>query len=183
MPDRQSVGAALVFILIGLFFLLNNVGIFDGLDWSVGQIWPGVILLAGLFFLYQFLFGAVRDPGLVFVGTAATLLGLHFFLYTLNVELPFEFENLRGPIDWDDSAYLWPAYPLIGGIAFILMSLSSRDRNEFGVGLAALAVALIAFPFTLGNAGQLEDLVKLWPVVLILAGGWMLLKQVLRVKK
>lgn len=73
------------------------------------------------------------------------------------------------------STYLWPSHFLIGGIAFF-MSLFRRDRDEFGLGL-------VAFSFTLGNAGPLENLVKFWPVLPILAVGWILLKQVLRAKK
>jgi hypothetical protein len=76
-------------------------------------IGPAVILILLGVFLPLNNAGALGDQELE---TAAMLLGLFFFLFTLNVELPFEFENLAGPVDWDDSAYLLPAYPLIGGI-------------------------------------------------------------------
>ena len=137
MRKRSSIIPATVLILLGLFFLLSNLGALKGLDLSAEELWPGFVVLAGLAFLFQYLLGA-RDPGLVFVGTAATLLGLFFFLFTLNVELPFEFENVKGPIDWGDSAYLWPAYPLIGGIAFVMMAILSRERDVLGVGLVAM---------------------------------------------
>jgi hypothetical protein len=180
--DRSTIGVALVLIFIGLFVLSYNVGLFGDADGngSAGQMWPGIIFLVGLVFLYQFFFGAEPNPGLVFVGTAATLLGVFLLFFTLHVELPFEFGNLSGPIDRDDLAYLWPALPLIGGIAFVAMSLFSHDQDEFGLGLVAMFVGIIAFPFALGTPEQLVDLVKFWPLVLILAGGRMLFKQALR---
>jgi hypothetical protein len=180
MKERPSIGLAFVLILIGLFFLLSNAGVFEDLDLEFDQLWPAFVVLAGLAFLLQYLVGGRRDPGLVFVGTAATLIGLFFFLFTLNVELPFEFENLRGPIDWDDSEVLWPAYPLIGGIAFVMLSIFDRDQGALGVGLVAIAVGVIAFPFTLGSSAEWEEYARFWPVLLILVGGWQLLRLLFR---
>jgi hypothetical protein len=180
MRGRPSVIPALVLILIGLAFLLNNAGAFDDLDLDPEELWPALVVLAGLAFLLQFFVGGARDPGLVFVGTAATLLGLFFFLFTLNLELPFESENVRGPINWSDSAYLWPAYPLIGGIAFIMMALFNRERDVLWVGLVALAVGVVAAFFTLGRPEGLEELGQYWPVLLILVGGGLLLRPLLR---
>jgi hypothetical protein len=180
MNGRPSIGLAIVLILVGLFFLLNNVGAFEDLELSIDELWPGFLVLGGLAFWLQYLFGGTRDPGYVFVGTAALLLGLFFFLFTLNVELPFEFENLRGPIDWDDSEFLWPAYPIIGGIAFVMLGIFGSDGGALGVGLAAIAVGVIAFPFTLGSAEGLEEIGRFWPVLLILIGGAALLQPLLR---
>ncbi len=181
MQDRPSIGAAIMLILVGLFFLLNNAGMFDDLDMDAEKMWPALILLGGLAFLFQFFLGGDRDPGLVFVGTGAMLLGLFFFLFTLNVALPFEFENLSGPVEWEDSEYLWPGYPLIGGIAFIAMSLFSRKRDEFGVGLVAIVVGVVAFFYTLGGEG-IKDIARFWPVLVILSGVWLLLQQVFRAR-
>lgn len=178
MKDRPSIGLAFVLILLGVFFLLSNAGVFEDLDLDVDKLWPGFVVLGGLAFLLQFLVGGKRDPGLVFVGTAATLIGLFFFLFTLKVELPFEFENLRGPIDWNDSEVLWPAYPLIGGVAFVMLAIFGRDRGALGVGLVAIAVGVIAFSFTLGSGEDLEQFARFWPVLLILIGGWQLLRHV-----
>ena len=179
MRKRSSIIPATVLILLGLFFLLSNLGALEGLDLSAEELWPGFVVLAGLAFLFQYLLGA-RDPGLVFVGTAATLLGLFFFLFTLNVELPFEFENVKGPIDWGDSAYLWPAYPLIGGIAFVMMAILSRERDVLGVGLVAMTVGVVAFFFTLGRPEGLEEVAQFWPVLLVLLGGGLLLRPLFR---
>lgn len=180
MNQRPSIGLAFVLILVGLFFLLSNAGAFEDLDLDIEQLWPAIVVLAGLAFLLQYLAGGRHDPGLVFVGTAATLLGLFFFLFTLNVELPWEFDNLRGPIDWADSEALWPAYPLIGGIAFLMLAIFDRDRGALGVGLVAIAVGVIAFPYTLGSGEEWKEIARYWPVLLILAGGWQLLRPLLR---
>jgi hypothetical protein len=180
MNQRPAIGFAFVLILVGVFFLLSNAGAFDDLDLDIEQLWPAIVVLAGLAFLLQYLAGGWRDPGLVFVGTAATLLGLFFFLFTLNVELPWEFETLRGPIDWEDSEVLWPAFPIIGGIAFVMLATFGRDRGALGVGLVAIAVGVIAFPYTLSSGKEWEEIAQYWPVLLILAGGWQLLRLLFR---
>jgi hypothetical protein len=179
--DQLYIGVALGLILVGLVLLLSNLGAFGEGDGEPGQIWPVLIVLVGLFFLYQFFFGAEPNPGLVFVGTAITLLGLFLLFFTLHVELPFEFDNLSGPIEWGDFVHLWPALLLIVGMALVTMSLLTPDQDGFGPGLVALAVGLIAFPFTLGVPGPPEGLVKFWPLSLILMGCGMLFKKALRI--
>jgi hypothetical protein len=179
--DHLYIGVALGLILVGTALLLNNLGAFGEGDGGSGQIWPVIIVLAGLVFLYQFFFGAEPNPGLIFVGTLVMLLGVFLLFFTLHVELPFEFENLRGPIEWGDFVHLWPALPLIVGLALVAMSLFSPEQDGFGPGLAAIAVGLIAFPFALGIPEQLEGLVKLWPLSLILTGCGMLFKRAFQV--
>lgn len=180
MKQRPPIVPAAILILFGFVLLLNNLGTFEDLDLRAEELWPGLVILGGLAFLLQYLASGSRDPGHVFVGTATLLLGLFFFLFTLNVELPYEFENLKGPIDWSDSAYLWPAYPLIGGIAFVMLAVFGRDRGALGVGLLAIAVGVIAFPFTLGSSEGLEQIEQYWPVLLILIGAGLLLRPLLR---
>jgi hypothetical protein len=180
MNDGPPIALAVILIVIGLFFLAVNVGVFQDLDLEIDRVWPGIMILGGIAFWAQYLLGGTRDPGYTFVGTAALLLGLFFLLFSLNVELPFTFPNLEGPIDWEDNAYLWPAYPLIGGVAFVVLGLLARDRGALGVGLVAMAVGAIAFPFTLGRREGLEEIAQLWPVLLILVGGWALLRGLLR---
>ncbi|MFN8596322.1 MAG: hypothetical protein U0559_09085 [Anaerolineae bacterium] len=76
---------------------------------SITELWPGIVVLVGLMFWGGYLFGGRHDPGLAFVGTIAFKVGLFFFLFTLHINVPG-----FGPIGW---GRLWPAFPLIVGIA------------------------------------------------------------------
>jgi hypothetical protein len=174
VKEHPSIVPALILIAVGLFFLLNNAGLLQDVD--LEKLWPGFLLLAGVAFWLQYLFGGDRDPGLVFVGTLATLLGLFFFLFTLEVELPWEFENLSGPMKWDDNAVLWPVYPLVVGIGLLVLSIFDQDWGAFGVGLVAVVVGVFALIFTLGRPDGLEELAQFWPILLIIFGIGLLLR-------
>jgi hypothetical protein len=65
---------------------------------------------------------------------------------------------------------LWPVFPGIGGLAFLALFLAGRGRewDVLGVGLVALLVGIVGLLVTFGRLGS--DVVRLWPVLLILAG-------------
>lgn len=181
MKRRSPLLPAAILILVGLFLLLQNIGALDDLNLpGIGKLWPGIIVLAGLAFLLQYIGGGARDDDLVFVGTAATLVGLFFFLFTLEVDLP-QLERV-GRVGWDDMGRLWPAFPIIAGVAFVLQAILSRgrEREALKVGLVAIVVGVVAFYFTLGRPSELEEVVKFWPALLILLGGAMLLQYLFR---
>jgi hypothetical protein len=177
MKERPSLGIAIILIALGSFFLLRELGVFGDRALDFEELWPGILILAGAAFLLQFFLGGTREPGFVFVGTAALLLGLFFFLFTLNVDLSSLIGELRGPIAWDDMEVLWPVFPMIGGIALVAMSILSRETEAFWVGVMAVVVGVVALAFTLGLADGTAELVKFWPLLLILLGGGMLLRQ------
>ena len=176
MKQRRSLLPALILILLGVYFLLDNLGLLTGVRLpSLAELWPGIILLAGLAFLFQYASGADRDPGLIFVGVSTTLLGAFFLLFTLKgTRLPF---RQVGRVDWGDMEVLWPAFILIAGIAFLAQYVLGglRDRSALQAGFWSVLVGLIAFVFTLGLAASLAPLLRFWPLLLILAGlSWLL---------
>ena len=178
---RRSIFPALVLILLGLWFLAGNLGVrLPGMD----ALWPIFPLGGGLLFLGGYLFDR-RDPGLVFVGIAATLIGAFFFLFTLRIPLPVA--GMQEGVRWDDMGKLWPAFVVIGGLAFVALFLAEQ-RHEWGVfsvGTTAIVVGCLAFAFTLGwlrgDIGQW--LVKLWPLLLVIAGLAALLQAVFRPRR
>ena len=160
MRDRaRAIVPGIVLILLGSFFLLQQFapGLFG---WD--RIWPVFPTLGGVAFLAGWLFSKDHDPGLLFVGTAATLVGLFFF--------PFSF----GLFEWADMSRWWPAFPIIGGIAFLALFAGGRFRDwgAAGVGCVAMLVGMIAFGFTLLSFPRAlaATLVKLWPLGLIFIG-------------
>lgn len=161
---RGSVFLALVLIVLGAYLLLQQLDI--GIpDWDV--IWPVFPLAAGLALLYRYL-SSRRDPGLVFVGTAATLVGLAFFFITL------------GPLQYEDLGVWWPAFVIIGGVAFLAQWAATGflDRHALFLAAVALVVGAAGLAVTLQFLGpQTRELLpQLWPAFLILVGLMMLLR-------
>nr|HID13356.1 hypothetical protein [Anaerolineae bacterium] len=128
---KGAVIPGLLLILLDIYFLLGELGI--GIHgWDV--IWPVFPFAGGLAFLGGYVFGQRRDPGLVFVGTAATLVGLWFFFIAL------------GPLEYRDLGMWWPVFVLIGSAAFLAQWAAAgfRDWGALFMALVALTFGLVA---------------------------------------
>ncbi len=151
--DRLTVvWTGLGLIGFGVAFLVAQLTGWD-------QVWPIFPILGGLAFFIGYAASGFRDGGLVFVGTGAILVGLFFFGFTL------------GRWEWEEMSRLWPVFPLIGGVAFLALFLAertARDVGVLGVSLAALIVGGVGLAYTHGKVTG--DIVKLWPLLLILVG-------------
>jgi hypothetical protein len=143
-------------------------------------LWPGIVVVVGLVFWIGYVTSAGRDPGLAFVGTIVTLVGAFFFLFTLNVSVPG-----LGVIGWGDMARLWPAFPLIVGVAFVVLWVTNKFRDTGVLVPAAilLIVGLGGFAFTLGEVPALRQIVDWWPVLLIVLGVAFLVQSFARPKQ
>ncbi len=165
---RGTIIPALILILVGVWFLADNLG--AKLP-SMDAMWPAFPLGAGLLFLGGYVLNR-RDPGLLFIGLAATLIGAFFFLFTLNLRLPVT--GLQDGVRWDDMQRLWPAFVVIGGLSFIALFLAERSRSwsVFSLGALGVIVGCVAFLFTLGwlKGDVMQSLVQLWPLLLVVAG-------------
>jgi hypothetical protein len=162
---RGTVFLALALILLGVYLLLSQLGI--GVpDWR--GIWPVLPLAGGLALLGGAIFGERRDPGRVFLGTAAALVGLVFLFVTL------------GPLEYGDLSTWWPVFVLIGSVAFLALWVATRFRDwgAFFMALVALVVGGAGLAVTLQLLGpQTRELLpRLWPVLLILLGLMTLLR-------
>jgi len=177
---RGSIWGALFLIALGAWFLAENLNVpLPGL----GSMWPALLIFGGLVALGNYVTAQDRDPGQIFVGIAATLLGLFFFSFTLNLRLPLPGLRESG-VTWNDMSRLWPAFPLIGGFALVAQFIVDprHDWGEFVMGVLAIIVGVVAFPFTLGMMpGSLgATLLNLWPLLLIVVGLALLLQAIFR---
>jgi hypothetical protein len=169
MRQKGSLVLAGVLILLGAYLLLNELGASIP-GWDV--IWPVFPLAGGLALLASHILGWRRDPGRVFLGAAAALVGAAFFLVTL------------GPLEYADLGAWWPVFILIGGVAFLAQWAAARfhDWSALFLGVVALVIGsagLIAALELLGPETS-QTLPKLWPILLVIVGLMMLLRALLR---
>jgi hypothetical protein len=79
---------------------------------------------------------------------------------------------------------LWPVFPLIVGIAFVVLWAAGRFR-DWGVLIPAGILLLVGFgglAITLGNVPVFQDLLQWWPLLLIVFGLAILISSVLRAR-
>ena len=106
-----AVWTGLGLIGLGIAFLVATLAGWD-------RFWPVFPLLGGLAFLVAYIGSGFKDSGFVWIGVAATLVGLFFFGFTLGIW------------EWEEMRELWPIFPLIAGIAFIATFLAERGRKR-----------------------------------------------------
>jgi hypothetical protein len=165
---RGAFLPGLLLILVGAWLLASTLGVRLP---DLGQLWPVIPLFFGLAALVQYFAEGRRSEGLVFTGVAATLLGGFFLAITL------------GPLEWGDLDRYWPVFVVIGGTAFLAQWLARPGETGLLVpaGLALL-VGLVALALTLGllNPALSVQLLRFWPVVLIILGVGLIISYALR---
>ncbi|HSJ57436.1 MAG TPA: hypothetical protein VLC95_09665 [Anaerolineae bacterium] len=149
--NQGTLWGGLVLIGLGIAFLIAQ-----WIGWD--RIWPLFPTMAGLAFLGAYVLGGLREPGFVFVGIAATLVGLFFFGFSFGVW------------EWAQMGDLWPIFPIIGGLAFIALFVAERARDVgvLGVGCVAIVVGVVGLLVTAGLLGT--DIIRLWPLLLVFVG-------------
>lgn len=153
---RSNQALGLLLMLIGAFFLALNLG---WLSLSQSGIWPFFIIAPGLLLMVLAISTSARNsilPGVILTGV-----GLFFLL------------RQWGLLPWSMDL-LWPVFPGIVGIAFIATyQVAGRDKGLLLPAFILLTIALVflAINFNLLNRRYLE----FWPVLLILAGVYLLI--------
>ena len=145
------------------------VGLAGGLLtlWNLGylprasRLWPVVLILAGLVFLYL-AWPRRKSDRWIIPGMVLTLGG---------VVLLLENTVLSG----QDLARIWPAFMLVTGISLVPYGLRRQRSARTAIvvpGLFISALALLFLPFSLnGTGGELASFVRQWwPLVLVILG-------------
>jgi hypothetical protein len=171
---RRRGGAllpGLLLIALGAWLLAGTLGVRLP---SFETLWPVALIVFGLAFLVQFFAGGRRSEGLVFTGVATALLGGFFLAITV------------GLLAWNDAARLWPVYILIGGLAFLAQWLARPgERGLLVPAVLALAVggATLALILNLVQADIASQIIRFWPLVLIVLGLGLLGSYVMSVRR
>lgn len=161
---RGSVAAALVLILLGVWFLA--VQIFPGLqDFAFGRLtWPMVIIAVGA--LLGLIGLLTWVPGMLI--PACIVGGIGGLLY---------WQNATG--NWDSWAYAWTLIPGFVGVGIVLSGLMSGDRKTMIGGGWTIFYSLVLLAIFGTFLGGLT-VSKYWPVLLILLGVLLLVQSLFR---
>lgn len=156
--NRGSILAGTFLILVGLWLMADRLGVkvpaFD-------QIWPGLIILGGVWSLVNFT--TDRQPDQLFWAVAAVLVGGFFLLFTL-------FHRFEWP---GDLRIYWPVFILIFSVASIAEWLAAPARRSplYMAGLSLLVgLFFLAFNLNLLSPVLGRQILQLWPISLILLG-------------
>ncbi len=150
-------------IVLGLLFLGEQF-----FDFNVfGFLWPFLVMLPGIAFLYAALNGDRNAAGMAVPGAIITGTGLILFM-----------QNVTGR--WESWAYVWTLYPVFLGLAlqFIGRRTESAKTLADGRGFVkwggiAFVGAMVFFELMIFNdGGLLGDMA--FPLVLIAIGAFML---------
>ena len=149
---------------VGIWFLVDTFWYsLPGID----GLWPATLMIVGAAQLIGFLFSGLRRYQYVVSALTCSGLGIFFLFFSL------------GGVDWSAMSYLWPAFPLIIGVAQVAGWIASFGR-KFQLltgGLITSLVGVVGFAFTLtfagigplANLGSLAG-AALIPVLFILGG-------------
>ncbi|MCR4421286.1 MAG: hypothetical protein GYA61_06625 [Spirochaetales bacterium] len=134
----------ILLIIVGVFLIFNY-----SLNWNL-ELWPLALLIPGIFFL----FGASRENnGLYIPGTILTFLAIFFFF---NVAT-----------NWSYQKYLWPLYVFSVSLAFYITAIVGKESSFFVPANILLIITVGLFFISL-------NLLKFWPIALIILGLWII---------
>lgn len=158
MKQRQSIVVGVVLIAFGIWALLSALNV----RWaSMDQLWPVVVMVGGAVVLFGALSERPRKSDGVWFGVTALLSGGLFLYITI------------GAGEWRDLSWLWPAFPLIGGVAWIVSWLTNlREVSNLVTGLIACLIGGLGFAYTYGllDAERGQSIARFWPLILVLIG-------------
>jgi peptidoglycan/LPS O-acetylase OafA/YrhL len=126
--DTSRNAGAYILIGLGVLFLAGQIFNFS----FFGALWPLIVMIPGLVFLYFAFNGDKNAAGLVFPGTIITGTGAILF-----------YQNITN--HWESWAYVWALYPAFVGLGLIFMGRRTGDRNQEKTGREMVRWSTIAF--------------------------------------
>lgn len=167
--NRGSILAGIILIVVGVWILAERLGV--NLP-GIGALWPAIIIVVGLAALADYLYEGRRDTDKIFFGVAAALVGGFFFLFTL------------GRLSWaEDMRRYWPVFVLIFSAASFAQWIAAPSKRGVLVPASiSLLVGLffMATNFNILNRALSQQILQLWPLILILLGLIVLVRAVRR---
>lgn len=152
---RKRTITGIGLIVIGVLFLMVSNNILLG--WK--NVWPLFLVVGGILLLR--VYGRNRTAETLFGGIAALLLGVFLLFFSLKI------------FDWNRIYDLWPLIPTIAGVGLLAVAVTHYH------GTASLIVGALFILFAglgfLREAGVINErivspFIRLWPLVLVVAG-------------
>ena len=159
---RGNLAIGTLLLLVGAWFLTLQFFPAFARTVRLDYAWPVWIIGGGAAF---FLIAALtRTPG--FAIPAAIIAGIGGILY---------YQNATG--DWASWAYAWTLFPGFVGVGtFLMHMMEGKFRMAIGEGMGLIFISAVLFAIFSSFLGGPAFLGDYWPVLLILAGGWMLVR-------
>ncbi len=167
---RSDLIFGIIILLIGAWFLAAQFNLLPGLNqiMNVQYQWPLIVIGVGVFL---FLLGLLlRAPGMSV--PACIVGGIGGILYWSNATS-----------SWGAWSYLWTLIIGFVGVGIILSTLlGGGERKGYIEGLRLILISVILFViFVMLTSGQ-SYLLKYWPVLVVLAGIWIIIQTLFRRK-
>jgi hypothetical protein len=167
---RSDLVIGIVLLLIGGWFLAAQFNLVPKLNEiiNIQYEWPMIIIGVGILL---FILGLLtRNPGMSV--PACVVGGIGGVLY---------YTNSTG--QWGAWAYLWTLIPGFVGIGIILSTLlGGEERTGYREGLRLILISVIMFViFFMLLSGQ-GNIIRYWPILVILAGIWIIVQTFFRKK-
>ena len=159
---KGNITGGLILILVGAWFLAVQFVPQLG-DWAEGS-WPLTIIGIGAIFLLVSILNNI--PGLSI--PAFIIGGIGGLLY---------YQNVTG--DWDSWAYAWAFIPGFVGLGLLFFSIQTKDKGSMKAGFILLFLSTIFFVVFGSFLGAPEEIIQYWPLLLIVAGLWSMIRSLL----
>lgn len=152
--DKKTLTFGVLLLILGIIFLLTNIRAF-----SLDKTWPILPLFIGIGFIIAFASNR-QKPDLLIPGTILIVISVLFFYCSFT--------------DWAKMVQLWPIFLIAPALGFYLVYfLGPRNKALLMPASVLLLIGVLFF--------VLDTLLsKYWPIILILVGAGIVLKQYLQ---
>ena len=163
--NRTNLVGGIILLLVGLFLLAVQIFPSLGIAINIQFSWPLIVIGVGILL---FIFGLlVNAPDMAV--PACIVGGIGGLLY---------YQNATG--DWASWAYVWTLIPGFVGVGVIVAGLIKGElRQGLRDGGTLIIISLIMFAIFASFLGGMSFLGDYWPLLLILLGGWLLIRGLL----
>ncbi len=167
---RSDLVIGVILLLIGGWFLASQFNLVPKLSEiiNIQYQWPTIIIGVGVLL---FVLGLLtRNPGMSV--PACIVGGIGGILY---------YTNSTG--QWGAWAYLWTLIPGFVGVGIILSTLlGGEEKTGYREGLRLIVISGILFVFFFVLLSGQGNIIRYWPILVILAGIWIIIQTFLRKK-
>lgn len=166
---RSDLIIGIILLVLGGLFLAGELNFIPKLNdlMDIEYQWPFIVIGVGVFL---FLLGLItHSPGMSIPACIVGGIG-GILLWT----------NSTG--EWEAWTYLWTLIPGFVGVGVIFTSLLSGETKGYREGLRLILVSAILFLLFLILFSGKANYFQYWPVLVILAGVWIIIQTIFRKK-